>query len=48
LQIGKNSGFSLQRRAVKAEGMDLIHRIKIQRSGSKAGAAAAVDRYITV
>jgi hypothetical protein len=37
LQIGKNSGFSLQKRAVKVKEMDLIRRIKIGWLRSNAG-----------
>jgi hypothetical protein len=43
LQIGKNLGFSLQRRGVKAEGLDLIRRISIQWLGSNAARLTGMD-----
>jgi hypothetical protein len=37
LQICKNLGFYLQKRAANVKRMDLIHRIGIRRSGPKRG-----------
>jgi hypothetical protein len=45
VEIGKNSGFSLQKRAVNLKGMDLIRRISIQRLGSNAARLTGKDQF---
>jgi hypothetical protein len=46
LRNRENQGTFKQNRAVKFEGMDLIHRIRIRRLGFNAAGVGAVDRYV--